>query len=115
MTKKLFVGGLPYSVTNTQLQDLFAQAGNVVSATVITDKFTGQSKGFGFVEMETEEEAQNAQSKIDGTDYEGRTIHVNEAKPQEPRNDNRGFSNNRGYDRDRRNNGDRGGDRRNRW
>ncbi len=84
MATKLFVGGLPYAMQNAQLQELFAQAGNVVSATIIVDKFTGRSKGFGFVEMGSEEEAQNALS-LNGTDVDGRTIVVNEARPQEDR------------------------------
>lgn len=84
MATKLFVGGLPYAMQNAQLQELFAQAGNVVSATIIVDKFTGRSKGFGFVEMGSEEEAQNALS-LNGTDVDGRSIVVNEARPQEDR------------------------------
>jgi RNA recognition motif-containing protein len=88
MATKLFVGGLPFSMQNAQLADLFAQAGSVVSATIISDKFTGRSKGFGFVEMSTEEEAQEA-LKLNGTDVGGRQIVVNEARPQEPR-ENRG-------------------------
>ncbi|MDQ3098790.1 MAG: RNA-binding protein [bacterium] len=84
MATKLFVGGLPYAMQNAQLQELFAQAGNVVSATIIVDKFTGRSKGFGFVEMGTEEEAQAALS-LNGTDVDGRSIIVNEARPQEDR------------------------------
>ena len=116
MANKLFVGGLPYSVTNDQLQDLFAKAGTVVSANVIMDKFSGRSKGFGFVEMATEEEAQNATKMFDGTDLDGRTIHVNEARPQQPRDDNRGFGGGGGhrgggFNNNRRNDRDRG----NRW
>ena len=116
MANKLFVGGLAYSVTSQQLQDLFAKAGTVVSANVISDKFSGQSKGFGFVEMSSDEEAQNAQKTLDGTDFEGRTIHVNEARPQEPR-ENRSFGNRGGggsgggYNNNRRNDNDK----RNRW
>jgi RNA recognition motif-containing protein len=88
MATKLFVGGLPFSMQNAQLADLFSQAGSVVSATIISDKFTGRSKGFGFVEMSTEEEAQEA-LKLNGADVGGRQIVVNEARPQEPR-ENRG-------------------------
>ncbi len=85
MSTKLYVGGLPYSVTEQQLNELFAQQGTVSSAKVITDKFTGQSRGFGFVEMSTTEEAQKAISTLNGTQLEGRSLTVNEAKPQEKR------------------------------
>lgn len=85
MAKKLFVGGLPFATTDEALQDLFSQAGSVVSAVIIKDKFSGRSKGFGFVEFATEEEAQNAVSMLNGTEVEGRTITVNEARPMEDR------------------------------
>lgn len=85
MGTKLYVGGLPYSTTEQQLSELFAQQGSVTSAKVITDKFTGQSRGFGFVEMSTEEEAQKAITALNGTQLDGRTMTVNEAKPQENR------------------------------
>ena len=85
MGSKLYVGGLPYSATEPQLQDLFAQHGTVESARVITDKFTGQSRGFGFVEMSTSEEASAAITAVNGTQMDGRTLTVNEAKPQESR------------------------------
>lgn len=85
MGSKLYVGGLPYSATETELQDLFAQHGTVESARVITDKFTGQSRGFGFVEMSTSEEAEAAIAAVNGTQMGGRTLTVNEAKPQEAR------------------------------
>ena len=85
MGTKLYVGGLPYSTTEQQLSELFAPQGSVTSAKVITDKFTGQSRGFGFVEMATGEEAQKAISALNGTQMDGRTITVNEAKPQEKR------------------------------
>ena len=85
MSTKLYVGGLPYSVTEQQLNELFAQQGTVSSAKVITDKFTGQSRGFGFVEMSTTEEAQKAISALNGTQLDGRSLTVNEAKPQEKR------------------------------
>ncbi len=84
-SKKLYVGGLPYSVTEGTLQEIFAAHGTVESATVITDRMTGQSKGFGFVEMSSQEEAQAAIDKLNGTDLEGRNITVNEAKPRQPR------------------------------
>jgi RNA recognition motif-containing protein len=85
MGKKLYVGGLPYSVTDDQLNELFASHGTVESARVISDRFSGRSKGFGFVEMSSEEEAQKAINELNGTQYEGRTIIVNEARPQESR------------------------------
>jgi len=85
MSTKLYVGGLPYSVTEQQLNELFAQQGTVSSAKVITDKFTGQSRVFGFVEMSTTEEAQKAISTLNGTQLDGRSLTVNEAKPQEKR------------------------------
>ena len=84
MNNKLYVGGLAYSVTDGQLQELFAAHGSVESSRVITDKFTGQSRGFGFVEMGSGSEAQAAISSLNGTQYEGRSLTVNEAKPREP-------------------------------
>jgi len=83
--KKLFVGSLPFSTREDELKDLFSQAGTVESAIIIIDKMTGRSKGFGFVEMSSEEEAQKAVSMFDGSDLGGRNIVVNEAKPQEDR------------------------------
>jgi len=85
MGSKLYVGGLPYAATETQLTSLFAAHGTVASARVIADKFTGQSRGFGFVEMSTPEEAQAAIAALNGTQMDGRSLTVNEAKPQEPR------------------------------
>ena len=85
MGSKIYVGGLPYAATEQQLSDLFAQHGTVASARVITDKFTGQSRGFGFVEMSSDEEAQKAIAALNGTQMDGRTLTVNEAKPMEPR------------------------------
>ena len=84
-SNKLYVGGLPYSITEDRLEELFAEHGAVESARVITDKFTGRSRGFGFVEMSSQEEAQTAIDKLNGTDLEGRSLTVNEAKPREPR------------------------------
>ena len=81
MEKKLYVGGLSYNTTDNVLKDAFAQAGTVESATIITDKMSGRSKGFGFVEMSTEEEAQAAISSVHGTEVEGRNITVSEARP----------------------------------
>jgi RNA recognition motif-containing protein len=85
MATKLFVGGLAYSVNDDQLRDLFAGVGTVVSAQVIVDKYSNQSKGFGFVEMSSEEEAKKAIDELNGKDFEGRSIAVNEARPQERR------------------------------
>jgi len=85
MAKKLYVGGLNYSTTEATLKETFAQAGTVETATVIIDKMTNRSKGFGFVEMSTEEEAQKAIELFDGKELDGRTVKVNEAKPMEPR------------------------------
>lgn len=85
MAKKLYVGGLPYSTTDEELKEYFAAAGNVVSASVIIDKMSGRSKGFGFVEMSTDEEAQDAVSRFDGKDFGGRNLIVNEAKPMTDR------------------------------
>ncbi len=84
-SKKLYVGGLPYSVNDDQLRDLFVAHGTVESATVIMDRMSGRSKGFGFVEMSSQEEAQAGIDKLNGTDLEGRNITVNEAKPRQPR------------------------------
>ena len=85
MGAKLYVGNLPYSVTEDRLQQHFAQHGSVVSARIITDKFTGMSKGFGFVEMSSDQEAERAVTALNGTDFEGRNIVVSEARPQQPR------------------------------
>lgn len=87
MNNKLYVGGLPYSVTETQLEEVFAAHGTVESARVITDRMSGRSRGFGFVEMSSPEEAEEAMQKLNGTDLEGRSLTVNEAKPQQPRSD----------------------------
>lgn len=85
MGSKIYVGGLPYSATEQQLSDLFAAHGAVASARIITDKFTGQSRGFGFVEMSSDAEAQTAITALNGSEMGGRTLTVNEARPQEPR------------------------------
>jgi len=85
MSSKIYVGGLPYSITDQGLNDLFAPHGTVESARVITDKFTGQSRGFGFVEMASADEAKKAIAALDGSQLEGRTLTVNEARPQQPR------------------------------
>jgi RNA recognition motif-containing protein len=101
MSTKLYVGGLPYSVTEQQLNELFSQQGTVSSAKVITDKFTGQSRGFGFVEMSTAEEAKKAISALNGTQMDGRPLTVNEAKPQEKRTGGGGFGGGGGGGRNR--------------
>ena len=85
MAKKLYVGGLSYNTTEATLRQTFAAAGTVETATIIMDKMTNRSKGFGFVEMATEEEAQKAIAEINGKELDGRTLTVNEAKPMEPR------------------------------
>ncbi len=85
MAKKLFVGGLSWGTTDQSLADFFTQAGTVVSAVVIKDKFSGKSKGFGFVEMSTNEEAEAAKTKLNGQAIDGRTIVVNDARPMVPR------------------------------
>ena len=87
MAKKLYVGGLPYSSTADSLKTAFSQAGAVESAVVIMDKMTGRSKGFGFVEMSNDNEAEAAIQMFNGKDFEGRNITVNEARPLEPRGD----------------------------
>ena len=91
MATKLYVGGIPYTSTNDGLRDAFAQAGTVVSATIIMDKMTGRSKGFGFVEMASEDEAKKAIEMWNGKDFEGRTLTVNEARPMEARPPRRDF------------------------
>ena len=85
MNKNLYVGGLPYSVTDEQLQSTFAAHGTVESAKVITDRDTGRSRGFGFVEMSTQEEAEKAIAALNGTELDGRSLTVNIAKPREDR------------------------------
>lgn len=85
MNKRLFVGGLPYSITSSQLEEMFSKFGKVVSANVITDRDTGQSKGFAFVEMENDKEAAEAIEKLNGTELERKKITVNVARPREER------------------------------
>ena len=106
MGTKLYVGGLPYSVTEGRLTELFSAHGTVDSANVISDKMTGQSRGFGFVEMSSSAEAQAAIQTLNGTQFEGRSLPVNEAKPMVKRDNFGGGGGGRGGDRD-------GG--RNRW
>ncbi len=91
MGKKLYVGNLPFSADDQALVDIFAQSGSVVSAKVITDRETGRSKGFGFVEMSSDEEAAKAIEQFHGADYAGRPMTVNEARPMEPRAPRQGF------------------------
>ena len=94
MGKKLYVGGLPFSVTEEQLTTAFSAAGKVESSTIITDRDTGRAKGFGFVEMATDEEAQKAIQMLNNSTMEGRTLVVNEARPRTERS-----SGNRSYGR----------------
>ena len=103
MGTKLYIGNLPFNVTSQELTELFSQAGEVVSANIITDRFSGQSRGFGFVEMGSEEAAQAAIGQFNDYQMKGRSLKVNEAKPRE----------NRGGGGDRGERGDRGG--RGRW
>ena len=84
-SSKLYVGGLPYATTENKLEDLFAEHGTVESVRVITDRMTGRSKGFGFVEMGSQAEAEAAIEKLNNFELEGRTLVVNEAKPREKR------------------------------
>jgi RNA recognition motif-containing protein len=86
MQKKLYVGGLSYNTDVDQIRELFVQAGEVVSANIIKDKFTNQSRGFGFVEMATEEQAAEAIKLFNGKQVDGRSLTVNESRPQEKRN-----------------------------
>ena len=92
MGKKLYVGGLSYGTTQQTLQDYFAAAGTVETASIISDKFSGRSKGFGFVEMASDEEAAKAIEMFDGKEFEGRTLKVNEARPMEARPPRRDFN-----------------------
>ncbi len=85
MAKKLYVGGLPYSTTDAELKSHFEGAGSVSSATIIMDKMSGRSKGFGFVEMENDADADKAISMFNGADFGGRKLTVNEARPLEAR------------------------------
>lgn len=112
MALKLYVGSLPYSTTQEQLQELFSRVGTVTSAAVITDKFSGRSKGFGFVEMSSDEEAKKAIETFDGYEMEGRRLVVNEARPmteRKPRSFGGGGGGYRGGDRDARGGGGYGG------
>ena len=106
MASKLFVGGLSWGTTDDKLREFFAQAGTVVSATVITDRYSGRSKGFAFVEMSNEKEAEEAK-KLNGQVLDERTIAVADARPQEPREGGGDFRRGGGSDRPRRSGGNR--------
>jgi len=119
MGKKLYVGNLPYSTTDDKLKEFFSQAGTVESAKVITDRMSGRSKGFGFVEMSSDQEAQAAIEKLNGQAMDGRPVNVSEARPQAPREGGGGFGGGGGgYGGGGGGRGGRGGDgggRRERW
>ena len=85
MGKRLYVGNLPYTISDSELQQLFEQHGSVTSAQVVMDRDTGRSKGFGFIEMGTDAEAQAAITALHGAEFGGRTLTVNEARPREER------------------------------
>lgn len=109
--KKLYVGNLSYEVTDESLQEIFANYGPVESAKVIIDRMSGESKGFGFVEIADDQSAEEAIQELDGQEVDGRAIKVNEAKPQEPRSGG-GGGGYRGGDNRRGGGGYRGGDNR---
>ena len=94
MAKKLYVGGIPYSSTDQDLKDAFSQNGEVTSATIIMDRMSGRSKGFGFVEMANDEDAMKAIDAWNGKDFQGRKLTVNEARPMQPRAPREGGGNN---------------------
>lgn len=101
MSKRIYVGGLPFSTTEAEMNALFATFGAVSSAKLITDRESGQSRGFGFIEMANDAEAVTAMEKLNGTDFGGRKLTINEARPMEARTG--------GGDRGGRGGGDRGG------
>lgn len=113
MAKKLFVGGISWDTTEASLTDFFSKVGSVVSATIIMDRYTGKSKGFGFVEMSTDEEAEKAKNELNGQSLDGRTVAVSEARPQQPRENNFSGGAGGGFGRrdDRRRDDNRGGGR----
>lgn len=123
MGNKIYVGNLPFSATSDSLNEMFSKFGTVDSAKIVMDRDTGRSKGFGFVEMSSGDEAAAAIEKLNGQDMGGRSLVVNEARPMEPRTGGGGFGGGRGGDRGGRSGGfgggrggDRGGDRGgNRW
>ena len=102
MAKKLYVGNLSYSVTASTLEELFASIGEVASVDVITDRMTGRSRGFAFVEMAKSEDAQKAIAELNGRDVEGRQIRVAEARPRQERRGGGGYDDRRGGGRGRR-------------
>jgi len=110
MGNKIYVGNLPFSATDDSLREMFEQAGQVQSARIITDRDTGRSKGFGFVEMTTDQEASEAIKKFNGTELDGRALTVNEARPMAPREGGGGHGGGRGGHR-----GGGGGGGRQRW
>jgi len=115
MGNKLYVGNLPFSATDESLREMFQQAGAVESARIITDRDSGRSKGFGFVEMSTEQEAADAITKFNGADLDGRSLTVNEARPMTPRDGGGGYGGGGGgRDRGKRGGGGGGGGGR-RW
>ena len=91
MSMKLYVGGLPYQCSEDEIKDLFSQAGSVASVAIITDKMSGRSRGFGFVEMDSDEEGKKAVETLNGTDFQGRKLTVNEARPLQDREDKKRF------------------------
>jgi cold-inducible RNA-binding protein len=101
MGRKLYVGNLGYGVSNADLEQMFSAHGTVDSAQVVEDRATGQSKGFGFVEMGSDAEAQAAIKALNGQDHGGRALTVNEAKPRAPRSGGGGYGGGRGYGRGR--------------
>lgn len=114
MGKKLYVGNLPFSLSDQDLTEIFTQVGQVESASVIIDRYSGRSKGFGFVEMSSETEAQAGISQFNGADLQGRAMTVSEAKPAAPREggrDSRGGGGGGGGFQNRRGNGGGGGSR----
>ncbi len=113
MAKKIYVGNLPHATSENELQNLFASHGEVVSAQIIVDRDTGRSKGFGFVEMSSDDEAQSAINALNGQEFGGRPLTVNEARPREERP--RGGHSRGGFRDDRRGGGGGGRDRRDRY
>lgn len=99
MSKKLFVGNLSFQTSSGDLEQLFTEAGKVESVTVVTDPYTGRSRGFGFVEMSSQEEAEGAIKQLNGKEVDGRTITVNVARPREERGGSGGGGNRRGSNR----------------
>lgn len=99
MGKKLYVGNLPFSASEQALTEAFSECGTVDSCKIITDRDTGRSKGFGFVEMSSDSEAQSVISKFNGSEYEGRQMNISEAKPMAPRDDRGGRGGGGGFSR----------------